>query len=853
MLSFRQRVDAFFQAIPDAVRAHRIKVWLFFIAMVVAIAPGVNKFQLDLTDEFFFSSDAPVRVAYDKFRGQFGSDESIYLVYKAKDGDVFSHQSLKAVRDMQEELLNYRLKLEPGESSPLDRITEITSLVSVSYLEASDDALVSRQFVGDKLPTSQAERDAYHDAAMDHPDYPYMYVSKSGEYGGIVLRTSFKTRTANQEELGEAIASGDSFDFDVTEMDFETGFDTEPLPKTEFEAVDWSEYATVMHEVEAIINKPQYTAALEYYPVGIPPLNAFIWDYFIPQIDILMMASIILVIVSLGLLFRSFVAVVWPMLIVGISSVLAIAMMGWLGLKMNLMVNVTVLLVLVVGVADAVHIMSGYLFFRNKGMEHRQALNATYEKSGLAVFLTSLTTAIGMLALLVVDVQPIENFGISAAFGVACAFFISVFILPLMLDLWHPVSKKRARKIEDKGHDPHLIQHFLAWAEPLSYKRPWINISVFVIATVVFAVGITKVNVDSNPISIFAEGNPIRDAYELVDAHMGGTNTLEIMIDGGEEGALQDPNVLNAMDELQAFLKREMDDTVTVTRSLVDVVKDSNQALNSGDKSYYTIPQDPAVLRQTLFLFNNANPSDRRKVVSDDYSKAHITVNMINQGSKYYIQTMDKIEPEIARLLDPLRSDYPSLDITLTGSITLFTTLLDFLSWSQIKGFGLALALISIILLFIFQSTKIGVVALFPNLFPLILVFGTMGYMGIPLDVDTLIIAPLMIGIIVDDTIHFLTHYRAEVAKHGDIRQAIVKAFREVGQAIVFTSIILAIAFLAFMTLDHQGLANFGFLSAIAIITALMAELFLLPALLLVSNAKVKQENGYTTAAPVAS
>ena len=836
MPNFRSHINAFFQAVPDTVRAHRLKVWVLFVLMAIVIAPGLSKFQIDLSDDFFFPEDAPVRIAYDQFRGQFGSDESIYLVYRAKDGDVFSYESLKAVYDLQEELLNYRLQLQPGETSPLDRITEITSLVNVSYLEASENALVSRRFIGDKLPRTAAERETYRQAALAHPDYPYMYVSPDGEYGGIILRTSFKARIIGESEIAQVIDDEAGFEFDVAEMSFDESGSQEDV-KQEFEAVDWSEYATVMHAVDRIINQPQYTSALEYHPVGIPPLNAFIWDNFIPQINVLMIAAILLVVISLGLLFRSFFAVLWPMLIVAASSVFAIALMGWLGLKMNLMVNITVLLVLVVGVADSVHILSGYLFFRNKGMNHVEALNATYEKSGLAVFLTSITTAIGMLALTVVDVQPIENFGISAAIGVMFAFLLSVFLLPLMLDIGHPVSKKRTKVIAEKGRNPHLIQRFLIWAEPLSYRHPRINVAIFVAVTLVFGFGISKIEVDSNPISIFAEGNPIRDAYNLVDDVMAGTTSLEIMLDAGEEYAFHDPQLLNAMDELQSFLESKLAHTVTVTRSLVDIVKDSHQALNGGNEQFYSIPQEEQLLSQTLFLFNNANAEDRRKVVSDDYRHAHITVNMVNQGSRTYISTMDEITSEVDRVLLPLKAQYPDLEITLTGTMTLFTTLLDFLSWSQIKGFGLALVIISLILLFIFQSAKIGIVALFPNVFPLILVFGTMGYAGIALDVDTLTIAPLMIGIIVDDTIHFLTHFRAEVLKHGDIKKAIIKAFQEVGQAITFTSIILAIAFLAFTTLDHQGLANFGLLSAMAIISALLAELFLLPALLILTKA----------------
>jgi len=820
----------FFRAIPDVVRKYRWLIWGVFIASVIAISPGVTKFKLDLSDEFFFQENDPVRMAYDKFREQFGGDESIYVVYRAKDNDVFSKKSLTALRNLQEELLNYRMHLQPGEQSALDRVVDITSLINVSYLQASDDALVSRQFVGERIPQTVAESDAYRRQALAHPDYPLLYVSNDSQYAGIVIRTDFKTVLIDKQ-LDAQLAEMELGNFDVVDIDISTETSSSSEIK-KYEAVEMGDYAEVVRAVNTIINKPEYSNVLEYYPVGVPSINAYVWDNFMGQVNMVMTLTFIITLLMLWFLFRSLSAVIWPIIIVVIASILTVAIFGWLGLKMNLMVNVTVLLILVVGVADSVHILSGYLYFRNQGEAHQEAMRSTFEKSGLAVFLTSLTTAVGMLALLVVPLVPIQNFGLSAAIGVFLAFVLSVFVLPLMLDLWAPFSKKKQKNSQEYGSKHHLIQAMLQKVEHLSHQRPGLNILVFAIITVIFAVGVFRVEVDSNPASIFVEGNVIRTAINLVDDKMGGTQNMEIMIDAGVEGALQDPAVLKAMDEIQNFLEQEVEGVV-LTQSLANIVKDSNKSLNGGREEFYFIPDDPRVLQQTLFLYNDTNPTDRRRVVSDDYRQAHITVNMKSNGSKKYVVGLDIIRKEIDQRFSPLKVQYPNLDVSVTGGVTIFATLIDYISWSQIQGFGFALLAISFILFFLFASFRIGMIALFPNIFPLIIVFGTMGYLNIPLDVDTLIVAPLMIGIVVDDTIHFLTHYREEVLKHGDTHRAIIKAFREVGQAITFTSIILAAAFFTFVLLDHQGMKHFGMLSAVAIITALIAELFLLPALLL--------------------
>ena len=858
-----------FQQIPDWTLRHRFKVWIGFILIVLAILPGVTRFQLNLSEEFFFQDNDPVKKAFERFRLQFGGDEAIYLVYEAKDGDIFSTRSLSALRSLQEEILNYRLQLEPGTSSALDHIVDVTSLINISYLNASEDSLTSSQFIGDRIPTTPAEIEAYRQKALAHPDYPLLYVSNDSRYGSILIRTDFKTELIDLNEETPVPAQSQDADLgtglddltleyeeydDFAELDV-SSFDTSALEDTaasenyRFETVDVQEYSDVMAALKTYLDKPEYTQHLTILATGNPPLNAFIWDNFVPQINFFMMITLLIVMGALFILFRSFSAVLWPTLIIILCSALTIAVMGWLGLVMNLMFNVTIILILVVGVADAVHLISGYVFFRQQGFEHREALREAYAKAGMAIFLTSVTTAIGMLALVTVPLTPIQNFGISCAIGVLFAFIVSVVMLPLLLEIWKPAKKLPSHP--SSHHEPSTttkaakplswVQQFLNAIEPYALAAPWFNISIFSILAVVFIFGATKIRVDSNQINVFGEGHEIRQAYDIVDQNMGGTQNLEIFLESQQEGIFQDPAVLNMMDELQNYI--EGVPNVVVTRSLVNIVKDANQSLHAGQAAYYSIPQDARQLQQTLFLFNNANPKDRRRVVSDDYSKAHITINTVTIGSKESVVLFEEVEKKIQELISPLQQQYPSLKATLTGSVTLIVKMVDYLSWSQITGFGLALTAISLILLGIFGSIRVGLIALFPNLFPLIVVFGAMGYLNIPIDIDTLIVAPLMIGIVVDDTIHFLTHYREEIIKsHGDILKAIHEVFKEVGQAITFTSLILALAFISFVGLEHQGLKSFGVLSAIAIVTALIAELFLLPALLYVTRTTFKRQ-----------
>ncbi len=849
------RLNVFFEQLPDFSRKHRVKVWALFIGLTILIGAGVTRFQIDMSLEAYFREEDPVKQAYDRFRTMFGSDENLFIVYESKDGDIFSDAALKAVQGIQNELENYRFALKEGESSALDHIKEVDTILSVSYTEANEDALISRQFIGEDLPQSTEAREALRQQAVAHPDYLLTYFSKNYQYGGIVIRTDFNAAlleelvVPNSEgEIGTdaAAALDDEEEFfddeeGLIDMEETVAVDSESPEVAQFQKAGMPDYIAFMKEVRAILEKPEYQDALIFHPVGQPEVMSFFGEIIMGEMMMVTLASLLLIAVVMGILFRALSAVVWSVLVVIFSLVWIVGLVGWTGVTMTFMINIIIFLILAVGVADTVHILSGYLYFRNQGQDHATAMRSVFRKSALACTLTSVTTAIGLLALVFVPIVPIRNFGIFASLGVFFAYFFTVFWLPVMLDLWSPVAKKPGKKVQTSNRKPHLIQRLLQRIEHVSYAAPLATVLVFAVLGVVLVYGASKIRVDSNLVEIIPESTPLRQTYLLVDEYMSGTQNMEILFDAGKADALKNPKVLNTIEGVQEYLESKYPDLVLDTYSLVNVTKDSYKALNEGRPEMYIIPQDPHVLDQTLFLFNNANPSDRRELVSDDYSQSRITVRLRNEGSAIYVDIVEELRAYIDQAFAPLRNEYPQLDISITGGFALMVQLLDYISWSQIQSFGLALAVISLLLLIVFGSKRVGFIAVFPNLFPIISVFGIMGYLDIALDTDTLLIAPIIIGIAVDDTIHFLTHYRAEMLKHGNIQQAIVHSFREAGQAIVFTSIILSIGFCVFIMSTHLGLRNFGILSAIAISVAVIADLLLLPAMCMLFQARFRK------------
>ncbi len=603
------------------------------------------------------------------------------------------------------------------------------------------------------------------------------------------------------------------------------------------------EYAEFNRAIEQILQKPQYKEAFDFYLVGNPPLMGFFNDVVLKELRWVFLGTISLIVLTLWFLFRSFSAVLWPLVVVLLSVVMTCGLIGWFGLAMTLMINVLILLMIVVGIADVIHILSGYLFFRRQQLEHAAAMRAVYRKSGLACLLTSVTTSMGMLSLIFVPIVPIRDFGLSAAIGVMLAFFLTIFMLPLMLDLWSPVSRKRAAKLLREASNQPLVQKFLDQLEPLALKSPWTVVLIFFAIAGVSLYGLTQVTIDSNLVSIIKEGLPIRQAYQVVDRFMGGANNMEIYIDLEKSEALKDPQVLKAMEHIQDTLENEYSPPVVQTASLVDVVKSTFKALNEDREEMFVIPEEAGTLQQTLLMFETANPDDRQLLVPDDYSRGRISVRVLNAGSMEYVDFMDQVNGLLEQTFSPLKSRYPAMNVEITGNLGMMMKSVNYISKSQVQSFSIAVGVVTLLLLVVFGSIRVGLLAMVPNALPIAVTFGVMGFFNISLDVDTLIIAPLIIGISVDDTIHFLTHYRAEILQHADIKAAIRKALKEAGQAISFTSLVLIAGFLFLVVSSHQGLAHFGLLSAVAIGTALVADLILLPAFCQIGNLTFGQAN----------
>ena len=886
MKSLLLYLNKYFAKVPSQLIPYRKAVLILALLSTIFMGYGASRFVLDTSFDVWFSESDPAIEALDEFRDQFGSDDGLFIVYEAKDGDVFSNKSLTLISEITEILDNYetindeewleRFNLTPEVVESLTHIKRVQSLSNIRIQKNEDDVLSSPRLVPKNIPSDMEKLSEIGSEADDQPSLLLFMFSKDHRFGAISINTDFGAIPVVQESDDDfSLFSDDDWsdDFDAS-MD-----DDAVVQRIEYQPDEPALYMPFMKAITAITEQPKMTEHFNFYPIGNSAMIALAMDTMI-QAAFLLVGMVVIINLLLWTLFRSASAVVLPQLAIGLSILFVIGGLSWLNLASTTLIALTVMLVIAVGVADCVHVMSSYLFYRRDGKEHDEALSKAYGKTGVPILLTTITTMAGMSSLAATGMPMFVQFGLSSAAGVFFAFLYTIYLLPVLLNYWHPMQVKKISQTDENRKSSikavvllmkskvlsvlcffakplmrgakkvGLVWLFSAeWLQPLLDKIPafverfrYLVAIIFFGGFIVCLYGATQVKIDSNLVELYSDDVPIGQAYDIVDENMMGTGSMVIVVDTASSDGIMDPDVLNSMDRLQNKIEASYSNYIIRTNSLADLVKDTHAIMQSSEE-FRTIPDSQIAVSQLLYLFNSSNPEERRALVSDDYSKSHISVQLRNAGSNEYKEFFKEIQQDINSEFNKLTASYPEIKVQITGSFALMMRLADDISKNQFKSLAIAAVVISLLLMVTLGSLQAGVMSIIPNLIPATLAFGLMGLFGIPLDTDTLMIAPLIIGIAVDDTIHFISHYRMSLAQNHNMKFALVETIKEVGQAVTFTTLILGCGFFMLTFSDYLGLAKIGGFGSLAIFVALLCDLLFFPALIMIFKPKFGQKD----------
>lgn len=745
--------------------------WLCIIAFILLIGfsfTGMGKIQFDVSWDSWFLDNDPMKVAEDEFKEIFGNNDFVAVLVESED--IFRPDILSRIRELGNEL---------KEKVPFS--DEILSITDCEFTRGTDEGLEITDLVPDTIPDSMEARNEMKAKALSKELFVNRMVSDDARQAWIILRMkNYPEGWRNEKNKGADIVAG------------ETALE--------------------------IINQEKYEI-LNPKGAGMPVLAADKTAYFAKEMGRNMLLSIIATIVVLALAIRTVTGVIIPMFTAFGAVIIIFGLQGHLGVKIDpSMILVPVYLGLAVAIGYSIHLFRFFNREFTRTGRRKESLYFAVEESGWPIFFTALTTMGAVLSFHFIDVKPIRWVGSTAAALVCVTFLMVVALTPSLLSF----GKNRRKETLKKGGS--RTENMLAGMSRWILDRPKTIMVVFTLISLVCAAGLTRFEVSFDIRKSFGLKIPYVNRIDYVaNTKVGSLYSYNLTVTFDEEGAAKDPENLNKLEQLiKEAQKLKLTKKVS---SVVEIIKDMNQALNSGNSVFYKIPETREMTAQLLLLYENAGGAEAEKWVDYDYKRLRMMVEMGAYNSR-------EAKKELVALKRTAEAIFPHAEIGLSGSVAQFTVMQNVVSMGQLISFGLALIVVALLMMIVFGSVKTGLIGMIPNITPAFAVGGLMGWFDIPLDIMTITIMPMLLGLAVDDTIHVINHSRLEFERTGNYGTSIENTFRTTGVAILMTSLIITANFSVYVTSAAKVYIHLGLLTGAGILTALLTDYFVTPVLL---------------------
>jgi predicted RND superfamily exporter protein len=734
------------------------------LALVTALfAFQIPRIALRISPEGMVVLGHPDTLYYAHYVEEFGTDEIVLIELFAQD--VFSSKVLATVFRLTEQIQGY------------ESVKRVLSLASVNDIRGSPEGVEIAPFLTG-LPETADELEAVR--AQVH---------------------------ANPLLSGNLVSRDDRCTLVLVELDLRK----EDFPEKRKELV---------RRILELVDRER-TEEVEFYVAGFPVVSTVLTTMLIEDQRVFVPTIALLIVLTLCISFRSFWGVLLPMLTIAVSLIWVLGFLVLAGKTVEIITNVLPPLILVIAIADSVHILAHYQEeLEGNGNPQEVLLDATaYILT--PCFLTSLTTAIGFGSLMVSRVEGIRNLGLLASFGALAAFVISITLVPILLSLLPARSVRRQVRRRRSVLDRVLA--CLAGFNESNQTRVLLATFFFVVVAVT---GLFRLKVETTLIEYLKDGNPLVRAVRHIESHLTGTSTLDVVFTFDGPEAVKEPGNLAKVEELARHLLARP--VVTDCFSLADILKRMNQVFHGGDPFYYRLPESREEIAQYLLLYSmSGEEEDLARYVDDDYQTAVLTSRLKTVSSAQ----MDRFIREVK---EHIRREFPELDIEVTGISVLVTDSIDAIVRGQTQSLGLAVGIISLIMVALLGSFRLGLLSMVPTVIPILGTLGLMGWVGIPINTATAVISCVAIGIAVDDTIHYMSRFRKEFLKEPNEAVAAFRSLTSTGRAMYLTSFILTAGFLVLVFSHFKPIIYFGFLMAVTMVSALAGDMILLPVLLMV-------------------
>ena len=570
---------------------------------------------------------------------------------------------------------------------------------------------------------------------------------------------------------------------------------------------------------------------------GMPYIRTLNSQNIIDEIGLFISAALLVTSVIFFFFFRSFRATFISMFVVLIGVMWTFGIIGLLEYEITVLTALIPPLIIVIGIPNCIFLINKYQHEVNKHGNKAKSLQRVITKIGNATLMTNVTTASGFATFIITESKLLKEFGTVASLSILGIFLLCLLIIPIIYS-YMPMPKDK--------HLEHLnkrwINTFVDWMESMVRHRKITIYATALILLIASIIGMYQIKISGSLIEDMPKNANFFKDIRFFEEEFNGIMPLEIMINTNQKKGVMKLATLKRMNELEELITETPELSKPI--SVVSLVKYSKQAYYNGNSKYYQLPTSQENSFILSYAKNSSTDVDLLKNFVDSTGQfARITTFMKDSGIDKMERIEDNLRTKIAKVLP--KDKY---DVIITGKAYLFQKGTKYLVNNLILSLSLAIFLISIFMAYMFRSFRMIIVSLIPNLLPLLITAGLMGYLGVPIKPSTILVFSIAFGISVDDTIHFLAKYRQELqANHWRIKKSVYAALRETGVSMFYTSIVLFFGFSVFIISNFGGTVALGALVSGTLLFAMLANLLLLPSLLLslersIANKEVLKE-----------
>ena len=801
-----QRIESKFEQMGRWIYVHPKRVILVMLLFFAILASNLFSIEVDTSTEAFFSENDQTRITYNKFREQFGRDEIVLALIHPKN--VFDIEFLKKLKSFHEDL-----------EAEVPHLDEVQSLINVTAMRGEGGDLIIEELMAD-WPGDDAGVMDLKERVLRNKSYRNILVSEDGQFTTVVVRSNAFSDVGKDIDQEEILEEGFSDEEETSLSDNEKSQLLTDEQNSEF--------------VEAIKSLADRHRNLDFpielggSPIMVHDLNKAMFS----DMPIFVLASLGVIAILLLLLFRRVSGLLLPILTVILSLLTALGLVGLTGTKLTVVMQILPSFLLAVGIGYSIHLLVIYYRHLREHGDEGDAIAFAMGHSGLAILITSLTTAGGLLSFVPVKVAPVSDLGLYGAAGVMLCVSFTLVLLPALLTVL-PEGKSivvgEKLHVKEESHRPiSFADLVLKSCGNFAVNHPWKVIVVSILIALISSFGVAQLRFSHNPIAWLPENHSLRNATDTINDHMKGSAAIELVVEREEEDAVKDPEFMKRLDEFNRFSEGLSHNKIVVGKSssVVDVVKEINQVLNEDREEYYKVPMDRGMIAQELLLFENGGTDDLESLVNTPYSKARVTLKTTWVDANQYSGLLLKLERKIEDMFGKEKS------YVVTGLIPIMVKTITFLMEGMLISYLIAAVVITLMMIILLADFRLGLWSMIPNFFPVLVGLGVMGMLDLPIDAMSILVGSIAIGLAVDDTVHFMHNFRRSYNIHEDIQLAVEKTLTSTGRAMLLTTIVLSVGFFIFILSSMNNLFSFGLITGLVIIIALLGDILLAPAMM---------------------